>query len=90
MTWRNPEKEIPDHDQEVWCLLKPHKSRRTSMQIIPGFYDSTTRTVTNGDELGEGDFSLYFDRDKRYRPYHYYEDIIAWMPIEDMILPEGY
>lgn len=91
MRWRNPRKEFPENDQIVWCLLDPHKKRGSllesapSIQIVCGWVSVEGLkkfSVSNADELGYGDINWSTE----YNDYS--EEIIAWMPVEDMVFPD--
>lgn len=92
MKWRNPKEELPKHDQAVYVMLKPHKWRGSmresaaSIQIVAGWYWSPL--VENIDEYGFG--SLGYILDPATKEDGHKDRAIAWVPAEEMPLPEFY
>lgn len=97
MRWRDPKTELPDQDQIVWVLLAPHKPRGTlresarSIRIVCGeanFYPQGVCVVESYDELGTGNeaWVLRFRRGNDCDPYR--DQALAWMPVDEMLLPE--
>lgn len=92
MNWRNPKKELPEDDQIVWCMLKPHKDRGNllesapSIEIVCGWVTETQTgiIVDNADELGHGCISWYLTK----HPDGYGSDVLAWLPVTEMIFPD--
>lgn len=91
MNWRNPKKELPKENQTIWGMVEPHKWRGSmlgsacSIQIVSGLYWSGR--LENNDEYGCG--SIGWNLDPKKHSFHGDSGIIiAWLPIEEMPLPE--
>ncbi len=91
MNWRNPSNELPPVNSTVWIMLEPHKERGTlldsarSIQILCGEVWAFGKYlhVVDNDENGRGSQHYIL----RGEPDHYEEHVMAWLPLEEMPLP---
>ncbi len=96
MNWINPKLKLPVHGQLVWVMLEPHKIRGSllqsapSIQVVCGWVQTCNDgevIVSNYDELGSGGISWVLVQHPE-DPDYYSQEAIAWMPVEDMPLPD--
>lgn len=90
MKWRSY-KEKPQPDQLVWIITDPHKETPVSRQIAGGYVffnleDRNLWGIDNGDETGHGCQTWYTPSWEYSRGRA--EEIIGWMPVEEMPYPE--
>lgn len=95
INWRNPKKELPSEGELVWVMLEPHKNRGSllastmSIEIVCGevsYGRDGSCVVFNHDELGQGNIGWLLNESK----YHWETKAIAWIPINEMTLPNFY
>jgi len=89
--WRNPKKELPKDNQEVFVMVEPHKNRLTSVQIVAGWASTAEDYcyVDNSDELGMGSV-CYWLKEKEKDNGGFEERAIAWVPLNEIPYPEFY
>lgn len=99
MKWKAFEEPWPEIGQWIWVMTKPHKHRGNtlsesarSIEIKCGEFvrnDDGQPFVENCDELGGGwEYWAIWDYD--YEGDIHDQDLIAWMPVEEMPLPDFY
>jgi hypothetical protein len=98
MKWINPQDSWPKNEQPVWLLLEPHKERGSlldsamSVLIVCGVAYNHPKLnecrIENYDELGLGGIGWSFYKNDDCMHNHDNGRPIAWLPVQEMILPD--